>query len=265
MISVCIATYNGEKYIEQQVQSILCQLGTDDEILISDDDSSDNTIKIIESIGDRRIRLLSSSSLLYKIPDSVFGIIPKVSRNFYNALLQAKGDTIYLCDQDDVWLDNKVGICENLLSQYEMILHRRTDVNSNLELIGWNNSLNVKIDTRDINICTALSRPPFQGACMCFTKRVQALFIKNFDIISKSRLSHDHVIGFLVWVLLGKNKILFTPQRLILYRRHGANVSSTGEKSNHSLLFKLAYRLEVCKLLVQYYRRRSRFDTCLSS
>ena len=55
MISVCMATYNGQKYIKEQIDSILCQLGADDELVISDDHSTDSTSDIIKSYNDKRI------------------------------------------------------------------------------------------------------------------------------------------------------------------------------------------------------------------
>ncbi len=58
MISVCIATYNGEKYIAEQLNSILSQIGKDDEVLVSDDGSTDGTIAVIKSINDLRIKVL---------------------------------------------------------------------------------------------------------------------------------------------------------------------------------------------------------------
>ena len=62
MISVCIPTYNGEKYLNKQLDSILAQLGQEDEIIISDDSSTDNTINIIESYNDSRISLLKNNN-----------------------------------------------------------------------------------------------------------------------------------------------------------------------------------------------------------
>ena len=58
MISVCIATYNGERFIREQIDSILRQLSSDDEIIVSDDESTDDTISIINSIDDKRIRII---------------------------------------------------------------------------------------------------------------------------------------------------------------------------------------------------------------
>ena len=58
MISVCVATYNGERFIREQIDSILRQLSSDDEIIVSDDGSTDDTISIINSIDDKRIRII---------------------------------------------------------------------------------------------------------------------------------------------------------------------------------------------------------------
>ena len=65
MISVCIATYNGEKYIKAQLESILAQIGQDDEIIVSDDNSTDNTISEIESLNDNRIKVKKNHSTKY--------------------------------------------------------------------------------------------------------------------------------------------------------------------------------------------------------
>lgn len=91
MISVCMACYNGQKYIRQQIDSILSQLKENDELIISDDGSKDLTCEIVLSYHDPRIKLLHNTK--------EHGFIG----NFENALRCAKGDIIFLSDQDDVW------------------------------------------------------------------------------------------------------------------------------------------------------------------
>ncbi|MDR1678977.1 MAG: glycosyltransferase, partial [Prevotellaceae bacterium] len=61
MISVCIATYNGEKYIKEQLDSILCQLNLGDEVIISDDGSTDKTLDVIKKINDDRIKIFENT------------------------------------------------------------------------------------------------------------------------------------------------------------------------------------------------------------
>ena len=106
MNSVCVATYNGEKYIEQQLRSILEQIAPTDEVIVSDDSSIDNTIKIVDSIGDKRIRIRHSKAHYFK-------------DNFIEALREAKGDVIFLSDQDDVWLPGKYERCLKELEEEE--------------------------------------------------------------------------------------------------------------------------------------------------
>jgi glycosyltransferase involved in cell wall biosynthesis len=93
MNSICIATYNGEKYLHEQLSSILSQINIDDEVIISDDNSTDNTIQIINNINDPRIKLIN-------------GGFHNFTFNFENAIKQAKGEYIFfleLCRFSNFW------------------------------------------------------------------------------------------------------------------------------------------------------------------
>ncbi|WP_271008546.1 glycosyltransferase family 2 protein [Paucibacter sp. B51] len=94
--SVCIATYNGQSYIEEQLRSILVQLGPDDEVIVSDDRSKDATVDLVRQLGDPRVRVLPEGPNLGHV------------RNFERALKAATGDILFLSDQDDVWAPGKV-------------------------------------------------------------------------------------------------------------------------------------------------------------
>ena len=120
-ISVCLATYNGEKYIKEQLDSILPQLSANDEIIISDDNSTDDTINIIRSLNDERIKIYVNKTK---------GIV----KNFENALNNASGDIIFLSDQDDVWKNDKV---KKILSAFSSD-NSLTFVFSNAEIIDEN-------------------------------------------------------------------------------------------------------------------------------
>ncbi|TXC88843.1 glycosyltransferase family 2 protein [Paraburkholderia azotifigens] len=120
MISVCIATYNGEKYIREQLDSILAQLGPDDEVIVCDDRSSDRTLELIEDYRDSRIHVHRNEKNLGHV------------RNFEKAISLSRGDYIFLSDQDDVWLPGRV---------QEMLGHMQRDasvalVASNFDLIN---------------------------------------------------------------------------------------------------------------------------------
>jgi glycosyltransferase involved in cell wall biosynthesis len=100
MISIAMCTYNGERFIKEQLDSILNQTYKNFELIITDDDSSDKTITIIKEYikQDKRIKLYQNNSNL--------GFI----KNFEKAISLCSGDYIVLADQDDIWKVNKLEI-----------------------------------------------------------------------------------------------------------------------------------------------------------
>lgn len=94
-VSVCMATYNGAKYVREQLESILDELHPDDEVVIVDDASSDNTLSVIEAIDDPRITV-------YPNPENL-GYV----RSFERAMMLATGDVLMLSDQDDIWIPGR--------------------------------------------------------------------------------------------------------------------------------------------------------------
>lgn len=125
MISVCMATYNGAKYIKEQIDSILCQLSDSDELIISDDHSTDVTCEIVNSYCDKRIKLFENT------------LKKGVTHNFENALVHASGDVIFLADQDDVWLSDKIECMTEFLKQgqYDVVMSNCSMVDSNLRML----------------------------------------------------------------------------------------------------------------------------------
>ena len=94
-VSVCMATYNGSLYVKDQLKSILDELAADDEIVIYDDASQDSTLEEISTIHDSRIRVIASKNNLGHV------------RAFEQALKHARGDYIFLSDQDDLWIPGR--------------------------------------------------------------------------------------------------------------------------------------------------------------
>lgn len=238
MISVCIATFNAEPYIRTQLESILVQLKRDDEIIVFDDQSTDETIQIIKSMNDARIRLFQQKQRK--------GVI----NNFESALKEARGDLIFLSDQDDVWLPGKVFKCISALERHTAVVTDCKVVDERLKLISPSF---FSIRQSKKGIFKNLLANSYIGCCMAFRKEVVSIalpFPKNIPM-------HDAWIG-LVAELIGD--VIFLPEPLLLYRRHNSNVSQM--KSQNSLKTKLKSRALLLKeiinlkfkLLISHYR-----------
>ncbi len=228
MISVCIPTYNGEKFLKPQVDSVLSQLSQDDEIIVSDDGSSDNTIEILESYKDRRIKIFKNSRK---------GVIS----NIENALQQSIGEYIFLCDQDDVWVENKVSIIMKAIVESDLVISDCYVTDQNLNIIyesfyKQNNSKN--------NKWLALLKNPYLGCCMAFNRKVLDTAL---PFPSKIPM-HDIWIGN---VAAFKFQIKFISDKLIFYRRHGNNTSTASAPTKASLMKQINYRLPVISGLLK--------------
>ena len=237
-ISVCIATYNGEKYIKEQLDSIICQLGEDDEIIISDDESNDITIQIIENFKDPRIKIFSHSpnrKTKYRFD--------LTTRNIENALSKAQGDFIFLADQDDIWVENKVKKIIPLFEKYSLILHDCTIIDNSKKVLHESYFKLIKSKSGIIN---NLIKNSYLGCCMAFKKSI----LKKSIPFPISPIPHDIWIGLIAEL---KENVFFSNEKLIQYRRHENNLSSSSLKSNNSICFKLKYRFFILKNLIKNY------------
>lgn len=229
MISVCIATYNGACFIEAQLQSILSQLNDNDEILISDDGSADNTLDIVISIQDERIKIVSN--------DGNLGVV----RNFERVLSNASGEYIFLCDQDDIWLPNKVDRCLQALTDHLLVVSDCRVVDKNLNEL---HASFFKLRNSGGGFWRNVYKNSYLGCCMAFRK----------DLLVYALPMPEHVPMHDMWLGLLANcvgKVKFLPEALMLYRRHDKNASPTAQKSNFSLYRQLGYRIRLSLLLLK--------------
>jgi len=215
-----MATYNGEKYICAQLGSILKQLSENDEVVISDDSSTDRTLEVIKSFKDKRIQLYEHNHFL------------SPTWNFENALKRASGDIIFLSDQDDIWLHNKVEVMAKLLLSYDLVVSDCVVVNEAGEVIA---DSFFKLRGSKPGLLSNLIKNSFLGCCVAFNRKImqKALpFPKNIPM-------HDMWIG-MIGELFGKT--YFCEEKLVKYRRHDNNASQTLEGSTHSLVKKFQIR-----------------------
>jgi len=228
MISVCMAAYNGEKYIAEQVKSILLQLEKDDELIVSDDGSTDDTIKILESFNDSRIKIFHNEKKIEG--EHSFQLVAK---NFENALKNAKGDYIFLSDQDDVWLPNKVKTMLFFLQKDCLVISDSWLVNDKLEKLCKSS----KFKPYKKGFLTNFGRTTNLGCSFAFTKKIKD-FVLPFP---KKIVSHD------IWIrVLSELKfnVAYVEEPLFYYRRHLNNLSDV-QKSKNSLFFMIKYRIVI--------------------
>lgn len=225
MISVCIATHNGAHFIKEQIGSILCQLGINDEIIISDDGSTDNTIDILLAFNDKRIKIH-----FYKQPVKSKHSHTYVCRNFENALRYAKGEYIFLADQDDWWMPDKVEKCVAALTNNILVVHQAEVCDRSLNFKGilmYKNNFVFKN-------YLSLRRGKYYGCTLAFRKELLD-YVLPFPM---KLILHDQWIGCMAEL---KGDVYYERVPLIKYRLHGDNTS--GGPSPNSLFFQIWYRI----------------------
>ena len=202
-----MATYNGAKHIRLQLVSILNQLGPNDQLVVVDDGSTDNTIQIIKNFKDSRIQL--------HINTVNIGIV----RTFERALHLVQGDLIFLSDQDDRWYDNKISIIRTIFSSQDvdlivhdaMIVERNHIISSSL----------FKFRNSSAGVIKNLISNTYTGCCMAFKRDILG---KVLPIPAKKGIFHDAWIGIIAEYY--GYKIAFIEVPLIEFNRHDRNTST---------------------------------------
>lgn len=233
MISVVLATYQGERYIDAQLDSIIQQLDSHDEIIVSDDASSDGTVGAIQRRADPRIRLFAHNDRVGYV------------ENFQRAIDEIRGQYVFFADQDDVWLPGKVTTMLDALQGKGFAVSDAKVVNHHLELLfdsyfSWRGA-------RRFTWETIFLKPPIIGATMsCRMDYLQTL------LPLPTNVPHDFWLTFnAAWD--DQLKVLEVP--LILYRRHGSAHSPTATTRTRSIGTILRERIAVISNMIG--RRRS--------
>lgn len=234
MISVCIATYNGAAYIREQLDSILSQLGPGDEVIISDDGSTDGTLSVLDSYSDPRIKVLNHVKGK-RYPHAA----DYTTHNFEHALRHAKGETVFLSDQDDVWLPDKVAVMCESLRENLLAVADCTVTDGELRVLYPSY---FEIHRTRSGVWNNLYINAFVGSSMAFRRELLDVALPFPD----KDVGHDLWLGLLATC---KGKVDFIRRPLVLYRRHEQTVSPTGGKSTLPLSYKIKYRLKTLAAL----------------
>lgn len=228
-ISVALAAYKGERYLGEQLDSVLPQLPPDGEVFVSDDCPGGATEALVREYcrRDGRVHYLTGPG-------------KGVCANFENALRACTGDVIFLADQDDVWLPGKV---EKVMAEMEkgadVVLHDARVTDGALQVTEP--SFFAVHGSRG-GLLPNLIRNSFVGCCMAFRRDLLA-FVLPFP---QKLPMHDWLIALAAYKK-GK-KVVLLPEALLDWRRHGDNV--TGGAKN-SLLCRLKWRLQMVYYLLK--------------
>lgn len=207
-ISVAMVSYQGAKYIEEQLDSILVTLGPEDEVIISDDGSTDGTREILAryQAQDDRVRWIDG---------------PKagVKANVENALRACQGEYIFLADQDDIWMPEKV---ERVMAEFangktNLVVHDAVVTDGACQEVILESFYTLK--GSGAGVLKNIWRNTYIGCCMAFKRELLEEVLPIPGYIEM----HDQWIGVINDQL--KHGTSFIPDKLIQYRRHGNNAS----------------------------------------
>lgn len=227
-ISVCMAVRNGSTFLREQIVSILTQLRPYDELIITDDHSTDDSIKVAQSLQDRRIRILHAERS---------GVVPA----FEVSLETAKGDFIFLADQDDIWAPNKVEVTLTHLVKHDLVVSDCVVVNEGLETLQPSFQ---QLHRSRKGLVRNLIRNSYMGCCMAFRREL----LQRVLPFPAGIPVHDIWIG-----LVGEMhfRSIFIPDKLVYYRRHRSNATTTSTTTHRSFTRRIKERIVLIRNLME--------------
>lgn len=243
-VSIAMTTFNGERFLRKQLDSIYSQTRLPNEVIVCDDCSTDGTVAILEEYK-------INKGLTYFVNESQLG----VNANFFKAISLCQGDYIAICDQDDIWLPEKIELSLKKLKQIEkdsfaLVYSSKVDIDAEGNLIS-------KISASDKDYCGNVRsffspNPVCQGCSMLLNRKLVDYVLSKYQSLkfSHTYLIYDAFICF-TCVMIGQKCDM--DKQLLLYRRHDNNVLGR-RKKNLSFREKLAQQNKY-----RYFTPDSRF------
>ena len=219
MVSIVMTTYNGEKYIAEQIDSILASSFQDIEINIFDDGSRDGTVSILREYEKRYLNKIH----VYQNKENL-----GVTKNFLKAVGRTRSDYIMFCDQDDYWKPDKIAVTLKRMRHMEAQVGKDvpiavfTDakvVDEELNTIDQSFFKSGRLDPTKTDLPHLLMENKLIGCTIMFNSALRKI-IEEYEIPENAKF-HDWWVG-LIAASLGK--IGYVNQSTLLYRQHGNNV-----------------------------------------
>tara|TARA_Y100000589_G_C27179421_1_gene640142 strand:+ start:109 stop:1074 length:966 start_codon:yes stop_codon:yes gene_type:complete len=222
-IEVIMAVHNGEKYIREQIDSILNQTLKPNKIIFGLDSTTDGSLTIIKSLTED-IPIKSEIHLVdFKNPSLTFNFLENISQ----------GEIIFFADQDDIWDLKKIEMCIREFNQgADMVIHNASlfsEINVNLNKTLWSSKFFRKDNSLRINL---LNKTIAFGTCMAFRKDIkliQSQFPKGFG--------HDNFKAILYMMM--RKKIFVLDREFTKYRQHTNQITKKNNSNNVQILDKI--------------------------
>ncbi len=214
-IDILLATYNGAEYIATQVRSLQSQTFADWCLLVHDDGSTDNTLEILEQFAknDNRIRIVNDGKRFHNC-----------ALNFMHLLGVSDAPFCIFCDQDDVWLENKLQVMYDAIlskdnTQPQAVYSNSFVYNPDVPTIGGSASLCLPTCVKDVLFMNA----GIQGCALMFNAALRSI-CRN---VPKVVAMHDHVVTLAAATF---GTLTYVDRHLMLYRRHEKAVTGPTAK-----------------------------------
>lgn len=246
-ISVCMATYNGEKFVVEQVNSIVQQLDADDELIIVDDYSTDRTIELLQRFNDSMVKIFRN--------DKNFGI----NFTFGRAISLATKDIIFLADQDDIWVSGRVtAMVKALQDTGNLVVFANSEY---IDSVGNMISFPV-VPLRVVDsanylkniLCIFFGTASYFGCTMAFKRDITGLILP----IPRYVESHD------LWIATVSNLICSNThiENITLMRRvHGNNASIIKRSLLCKIWSRVIFLVSIIDICIRYHRYKRKYNS----
>ena len=241
-VSICMATYNGEKYVAEQINSVLDQLSSDDELVIVDDCSTDNTFQIILNFNDPRIKV-------YKNENNRSHVF-----TFSRVISLAKNEIIFMADQDDFWLKGRISLMKaKLMDSGKLLLSSNSEfidsegerINFHLDGVSSNQSFSHFKNIIDI----FKGKTNYVGCAMAFKKELNNVILPIPSFVE----SHD------LWIAIAGNLLrsnLHMNEATLKRRIHSNNASIVSRKILLKLWSRFIFFISLLVLIKRIFLKK---------
>lgn len=211
-IVILLATYNGEKYLKEQLDSILHQTYSNFLLVIRDDNSTDSTLKIIESYNDSRLIVLKNNT-------NKHGQVSNFANLYEYALRNIDFNYLMFSDQDDIWYENKISLCLKFFAEHKALSKALVYTNYTV----WNMKTRTQVPAYTEQLDSSFNRLFVQSWLMGCTMMMNRGLVNEIGAIPEDVENHDYWVALVSAI---NNSIFYLNTETMKHRLHDSNVTT---------------------------------------